>query len=120
MNNDVDAKIVIGRALRILEVFRAIDPDMPMGEAVSFLLIANGESREGGGLSVTKLGTQGGFVLSSASRYVQALGKADRHKRPGHELVSDLRDRADDRRKILRLTPKGNRIITQIRSAIGA
>lgn len=115
-----DTKISISRALQVLEVFRAIDPDMPMGTAVSFLMIADGETADGGGLSVTELSNKGGFALSSASRYVQALAEMDRHRRPGHDLVSDHVDPMERRRKVLKLTPKGKRVLTQIRNVIGA
>ena len=64
-----ETKRALSNALQILEVFRSIDPDMPMGEAVSFLMIALGEQPDGGGLSITELKDHGGFVLSSASRY---------------------------------------------------
>lgn len=117
-NEKVDTKVSISKALQVLEVFRAIDPDMPMGTAVSFLMIATGESDEGG-LSVTELSKQGGFALSSASRYVQALAELDRHRRPGHDLVSDHVDPMERRRKVLKLTPKGKRILAQIRNVIG-
>jgi len=56
---------------------------MPMGEAVSFILIALGENREGGGLTVTELGSRGGFALSSASRHMKSLGKKNRRGEPG-------------------------------------
>lgn len=113
-----DARITVHRALQVLEVFRAIDPDMQMGTAVSFLMIADGDTPDGG-ISITELSKAGGFALSSASRYVQALGAMDRHRRPGFELVSDHVDPMERRRKILKLTPKGKRVINQIRNAIG-
>lgn len=119
MSDKDSPKISAHRALQVLEVFRTIDPDMPMGTAVSFLMIAEGETADGGGLSVTELSTQGGFALSSASRYVQALGKVDRHRRPGHDLVSDHIDPMERRRKILKLTPKGHRVLAQLRNATG-
>lgn len=115
---DQQSKIALSKALQILEVFRAIDPDMLMGEAVSFLMIAQGETPEGG-ISVTDLSNKGGFALSSASRYVQSLGKMDRHRRPGFEIVSDEVDPMERRKKILRCTPKGRRIVTQLRNAMG-
>lgn len=118
-SDKTDTKISVHRALQVLEVFRAIDPDMPMGTAVSFLMIADGETPDGG-LSVTELSTRGGFALSSASRYVQALAEMDRHRRPGHDLVTDHVDPMERRRKVLKLTPKGKRILTQIRNVIGA
>lgn len=118
LDTSSETKIALSRALQVLEIFRTIDPDMPMGEAVSFLMIANGESKDSG-LSITELSKMGAFALSSASRYVQALGEVDRHRRPGHDLVSDHVDPMERRRKILKVTPKGRRVITQIKSALG-
>jgi DNA-binding MarR family transcriptional regulator len=89
-----------------------------MGTAVSFLMIAEGETPDGG-LSVTELSNKGGFALSSASRYVQALAELDRHRRPGHDLVSDQVDPMERRRKVLKLTPKGKRILAQIKRVLG-
>ena len=114
-----DMRVSVNRALQVLEVFRAIDPDMPMGTAVSFLLIATGETPDGG-LTITELSKQGDFALSSASRYVQALAEQDRHRRPGFELVHQVTDLMERRRKLLKLTPKGRRVVNQIRNAIGA
>ena len=117
---DAGSKIEISRALQILNVFRDLDADMPMGQAVSLLLIAYGETKEGGGLTVTDLGEKGDFALSSASRYMKALGRKNRHGEPGADVVSDARDPLDERRKVLRLTPKGSRIIEKIQQLIGA
>ena len=45
---------------------------------------------------------------------MKSLGKKDRHGRPGEEVVSDARDPNDERRKILRLTTKGRRVLAQV------
>lgn len=119
-NADNSAKAATNRALQILNVFRDIDPDMPMGEAVSLLLIALGETKDGGGMTVTDLKNQGDFAMSSASRYMKSLGKKDRHGRAGAEMVSDARDPMDERRKVLRLTAKGRRAVEKIQQLTGA
>ena len=72
-NIDTKARVSTSRALQILNVFRDMDPDMPMGQAVSFLLIAGGETKEGGGITITELSERGEFALSSSSRYVKAM-----------------------------------------------
>lgn len=111
---DQESRMTLNKARQVLEVFRAIDPEMPMGAAVSFLLIAGGDD-----LSVTELSKQGGFALSSASRYVQSLGEMDRHHRPGHDLVKDRVDPMERRKKILEVTPRGKRIISQLKAVLG-
>ena len=119
MNTDASNRIVANRVLQVLDIFRELDPDMPMGEAVSFTLIALGETKEGGGMTVTELGDRGGFALASASRYMKSLGKKNRHGDPGHEIVADSRDPLDERRKVLRLTAKGMRVIQKMKNIVG-
>lgn len=119
MSNADTSKMIARKALGVLETFRVLDADMSIGEAVAFLLVALGETGGEGGLTVTEIGQQGGFSLASASRYIQSLNKKNRHGRDGHELVTDPRDPMDDRRKVLRLTPKGRRILSQIDAVIG-
>ena len=114
MKDTIDGLVAISKALQLLNIFRDMDPDMTMGEAVSLLFIAQGERKDGGGLTVTELSVKGDFALSSASRYMKSLGKKDRHGRPGEEVVSDARDPNDERRKILRLTTKGRRVLAQV------
>lgn len=115
-----DNRIAVNRALQILNIFRDLDQEMPIGEAVSFLLIANGETRDGGGLTVTELGRQGGFALATASRYMKSLALKNRRGEPGHEVVTDERDPTDDRRKVLRISTKGQRVLTRIQTALRA
>jgi DNA-binding MarR family transcriptional regulator len=109
-------KIAAERILRVLEVFRDLgDTDMPIGEAIAFLTIALGQDdKNDRALSVTEVHTRTGYSLSAASRYVQALGKLDRRLNPGLELVSDHTDPTERRRKVLRLTPKGERVLGRI------
>jgi DNA-binding MarR family transcriptional regulator len=119
VDSSTETRVVVNRAIQLLEVFRTLNPDMPMGEAVSLLLIAQGETKEGGGLTVTELKDRGGFALASASRYMKSLSDKNRHGAEGHQLVTADRDPLDDRRKVLRLSSKGSRVIGQIKSAIG-
>lgn len=115
---DQQTRISLSRALQLLEVFRTLDADMPIGQAVGFLMIAASETSEGS-MTVTELQDKGGFALSSSSRYVQALGKFDRKRDPGLELISDEVDVMNRRRKILRTTPRGKRVVQQLTQAMG-
>jgi DNA-binding MarR family transcriptional regulator len=107
-------QIAVSKALQILEVFRGMNQDMPIGEAVSFLLIAAGETRGGGGLTVTELSKLGDFSLAAASRYMRSLASKNRHGEPGHDIITDYRDPIDDRRKVLRVSEKGNVVLQQL------
>lgn len=117
---DTEQAIAVRKAIQLLEVFRSIDENIPIGEVISFLLIAQGETNDGEGLTITELGKAGGFSLSSASRYMQSLNMKNRHGRQGHELINDPRDPNDERRKILQVTPKGRRIVGLINTAFRA
>ncbi len=112
-------RVATERALRTLEVFRAIDVEMPIGEAASLLLIALGETGDGGGLSVTDLHRKLPAALASASRYSNSLALTKRGKLPGRELVTNSRDPLNDARKILRLAPKGVLVLRQIGQILG-
>ena len=112
-------RAALEKILQVLEVFRLGDRDMPLGEAVSFLLVALGETRDGG-ISITDLSKAGDFSLASASRHIQALGEFDRRRDPGLEWVSDSVDLMERRKKILKITPQGRRIVSLLQIAIGA
>lgn len=92
---------------------------MPIGEVVALLLIAQGETKEGGGLNITELMKRGEFALASASRYTQSLALKDRHGNQGKELITSTRDPMSDRQKILRLSPKGHALIHKIQTTLG-
>lgn len=52
-------------------------------------------------------------------RHAQALGEFDRRRDPGLEWITDAVDLMERRKKILRLTDKGRRVVAQLQSAIG-
>ena len=93
---------------------------MPIGCIIGFLLIAQGETTEGGGLTVTEMSKKGEFALSTGSRYMNYLNKKDRRGNPGLELITDPRDPMDDRRKVLKLSSQGRRVVSQITHTIGS
>ena len=97
-----DNKAAAEKVFNILQLFRSIDPQMPIGAARSFLLIAAEQ-----GKSVTDLKSRGGHALASASRYHRYLGEIDRNQKPGMGLVVAKQNVEDSRKKSLKLTPKG-------------
>lgn len=100
-------------AMELLKLFREIDPEMPMGAARAFLLIAADE-----GMSVASLQRRGGMALSTASRYHHYLGNEDRHHRPGKALVAACPSMVDATAKALRLTPKGRLLAANVAAAM--
>ena len=115
----LDSRIAVNQALQVLEIFRELDAEMPIGEAVSFLLVANGQTRHGGGISITDVCNLGRFAIGTASRYVNALALKDRKGNPGHEVVIKEWDPTDDRKTVLRISPKGQRVIQRIQHVLG-
>lgn len=106
----------LNKAISLLEIFRRIDvnTETTISEAISLILISLGEDKSGGGLTVTDLGKQGEFSLASSSRYVKSLSIQDRQGRAGLGLVTAFRDPADDRRKVLRISPEGSVVVFSI------
>lgn len=106
----------LNKARALLDIFRTIDinTETTISEAMSLILIALGEDRSGGGLTITDLGKVGEFSLASSSRYVKSLSVQDRQGRTGLGLVTAFRDPTDDRRKVLRISPEGAAVISKI------
>jgi DNA-binding MarR family transcriptional regulator len=100
----------IGTAVRLLEAFRRLDPDLPIQYALSFLTIAENE-----GLSMRDLSERLGIAQSSASRNVAALSQWHSFGKPGHDLVEAREDPRERRRKIITLTTKGAALIRDLR-----
>lgn len=117
MNTTMNAtpRIAVSKATQILSIFMGLGSKVLMGEAYSLLLIASGETQEGGGITITELASKSGVALSTASRTVDALtNDGKRSGGAGYALITSTRDPMDDRRKILRLTAKGRRTIETI------
>lgn len=91
--------------LGILSNLREIDPDMPVSEALSLLLIAKYE-----GLSLKDLASKADVGMASASRYVsifsQELG-----------LVTSREDPNERRKKVISLNAKGKSTVRKILEA---
>ncbi|MFN8720561.1 MAG: MarR family winged helix-turn-helix transcriptional regulator [Rhodospirillales bacterium] len=100
----------IAVAIRLLEAFRRLDPDLPIQYALSFLTIAENE-----GLSMRDLSERLGIAQSSASRNVAALSEWHSFGKPGHDLVEAREDPRERRRKIITLTRKGEALIRELR-----
>lgn len=102
-------KVARATALDFIELLRALDPEMPLGAARCLILIASQQ-----GLAVMDLEDDVGIGTSSASRYHHYLGKANRHSRDGLGLVSASVNTENRRKKFLKLTPKGRRVVGQL------
>lgn len=89
-----------------------IDSDEQLSMALVFLRVA-----AAGGVGIDQGKLQDELQLSSAatSRTVQSLGKVHySKKRDGYDLVDRAFDATDNRRRMLRLTPKGERLMAKL------
>ena len=102
-----------------LDYLRRLDSEMPIQYAVSFLNIALHEDKEEG-LAVQDLESLVGLSQSATSRNVQALSKWFKPKVPGHDLVESFENPMDRRKKIVRLTQKGQHMISGISKLLGS
>lgn len=97
-------------ALRLLTGISAIDSEMPLGQAKCLFIVSQVEE----GMSLSDVARKAGIGLATASRYIGALGKINRKKEDGLQLVESFEDPMERRKKIIRLTAKGKRVIKTI------
>lgn len=110
-----EAMTAISAVFAAIELFRKLDPDMPIQVAATFLAIAKDE-----GLSLREIQERTGQAQSSASRNVTALGEVNRHGKPGLALVTSRPSPEERRRNEYTLTPKGRQVLHSITSAVQA
>lgn len=90
-------------ALKFVSGIHRIEPEMPLQQVMCLLVIA----KEDEGISLTELSKKVGIGLATASRYVAGLGQINRHKTEGLNFVEAREDPMERRKKIIRLTLKG-------------
>ena len=112
-NLTADERRAVNKTLRMFDVFRSVDPTMPIGTIASFLHVASNE-----GLAVRDLEALG-FSKASASNHARHLGEGvARAGRQGLGLVAHNLDPKDVRIKRLSLTPKGELLAAQIANVV--
>lgn len=98
--------------MNLVEELRKLDPEMQLQTVQVLLAVAHAGDA---GVPMTNLADNLGISQASASRNVAALGnKLNRHKQPGLGLLESKEDPADYRRKIVKVTAKGNRMIERL------
>jgi DNA-binding MarR family transcriptional regulator len=88
----------------VLEKLREVNPQFTLTNALTFLVIARDESSN---VSQSELRREFRVVDATVSRMVRALTMEGERDKPGLGLVELEQDPNDKRRKIIRLTPKG-------------
>lgn len=91
--------------LGILSNLREIDPNMPVSEALSLLLIAKYD-----GISLKDLASKADVGMASASRYVRTFSLE-------RGLVTSKEDPDERRKKVISLTAKGKVVLKKILEA---
>jgi DNA-binding MarR family transcriptional regulator len=107
----------LAAAIRLIEVFRQIEPNMQLQTAATFLYIAQRDLK-GDYPSLIKLGNDLASSNSTASRNVLLLSETFVKDKSGHGLVESFDDPMDRRKKVVRLTPKGHLFLDKIRGAV--
>lgn len=109
----VDSKGTVQGLKTLLSVFREVDPEMPAQQMMVLLAVA-----EEPDLTMAKLAEVVGISQSSTSRNVAALAQVHRKGLPGHDLVFAYEDPMERRRKLVRLTSKGTRLMAKVEEAM--
>lgn len=108
----------MGRRNSLLEallVFRAVNADVSINQIAAFLCACEHER-----LSVRRLACMAGMSQSAAARSLRSLGTVDASRSlPALGLVESCRSDCDGRRRILRLTPAGERLRDRLDEVIG-
>ena len=99
--------------MRLVETFRTVDTVLPAQTAQCFLAVAIRP-----GLTAQNLAEMTSLSHAAVNRNIRALGKRHRYDKPGFELIETVPDPAETRRQIMFLTPKGQKLATELISAL--
>lgn len=101
----------IEAALKCIAELRKYDSEMPLPQVYCLFLLAQaGED----GMSLTELSRKADIAMATASRYIGNLGKINRFKEEGFNLVEAYEDPMERRKKIIRLSAKGRALINRV------
>ena len=101
--------------ISVLKKLREVNPQFTLTNALTFLVIARDESAK---VSQSELCREFRVVDATVSRMVRALTPEGERGKPGLGLVELEQDPNDKRRKIIRLTPEGERLRNSILSSM--
>lgn len=105
----VTARIGIIRLIGAVTVIREVAPEIGI-QAVHLLL----EVARKPGITVGELMRKTGLSQSSCSRNLALLSAQHRLGKPGLDLVYTQEDPSERRRKLARLTPKGEELVSLV------
>jgi DNA-binding MarR family transcriptional regulator len=96
----------IFKYLKIVEAFRAIDQDMPIGQVVFFLHASREE-----GSSLRDVAQMANCKMATASRYLSTLSVRSRKADDGLDLLYYEENPMDRRQRLIYLTDKGCKLL---------
>lgn len=101
--------IALHRLVLILDEFRKIAPEMPLQQAITLLTVAAHP-----GETVSEVARLSGNTLSSTSRHIEFFGPRNTAKDLGLEMVVYDYSAVDRRKKVVVMTPKGQRTVNSL------
>jgi DNA-binding MarR family transcriptional regulator len=96
----------IFKHLRVVDAFRSIDQDMPIGQ-VAFFLHASREE----GSSLRDVAQMANCKMATASRYLSTLSVRGRKTDNGLDLLFYEENPVDRRQKLIYLSDKGKKLL---------
>ena len=93
---------------------RELDQEIQAQTIAVFLVVAKSPLP----IKMQDIGKELGLAQSSVSRNVAYLGDWSRHKEKGHGLIEAYEDPMERRRKLVKLTKKGERFATSLYETI--
>jgi DNA-binding MarR family transcriptional regulator len=103
--NKISTKEIF-KYLKIVDAFRAIDQDMPIGQVVFFLHASREE-----GSSLRDVAQMANCKMATASRYLSTLSVHSRKAESGLDLLYYEENPIDRRQKLIYLTDKGRKLL---------
>jgi len=116
-NLSVEQRKTLRKLIDVIEQFRTLDPDMPTQTLLAFLyckVLENEEDFATVRMVAEKLRTSS----SSASRNILAHTEHNRQRKGGTMLVETFENPLKRNEKVVRYTPKGERLLESVLSRL--
>ena len=97
-----------------IDILREVDPELQAQTLATLIEVA----RHPDGIKMQELAARVNISQSSVSRNISAMSHTHRVGKPGYNLVIAFEDPTERRRKIVRLTPNGQRLVKRLLAAL--
>jgi DNA-binding MarR family transcriptional regulator len=99
----------VNKSLKVIDVFRELDPMMPIGQVAFFLTAAKNEE-----MTLSEIAERSGLAIATASRYLANLTGLDRYKQEGLNLLDAYDNPMNRRQKLVVLTDAGRKLFSKL------